>query len=126
MSQALIAKVKLSGSTPTIVCVRAPSTMRRPMTFGSPASLPRQNALVTIATGRPTSSGSNVRPRIGVRPSSGRNPGVTSFALTRSAAPSSVIVRFVPSNASIAARDPARARQASKTAYPTARGAAAA
>ena len=107
-----------------MVCERPPRTICRPIAAGSEASFARQNASLTMASGWPTSLTSNVRPRAGATPSSVSNPGVTSVALTPSAAPSPVSVMFVGSYPSIAARDPARSRQPSNVSYLTERGAA--
>ena len=131
------AKANPSGRTPTMVCERPPRTIWRPIAAGSEPSFARQNASLTIASGWPTSFTSNVRPRAGATPSSVSNPGVTSVALTPSAAPSPVSVMFVGSYPSIAASrgprrassarwggGPARSRQPSNVSYLTERGAA--
>ena len=116
MSDTSSAKKNRSGITPTIVCVCPSSTSARPMTRGSASSVPRQKSWLTIATGRPTSSALKPRPIIGAVPNSAKNPGVTSVARVRSAAPIPVSVRFVGSNASMTANDRARSRQASSVA----------
>ena len=121
MSDTSSAKKNRSGITPTIVWVCPSSTSARPMTPGSPSSVRRQKSWLTIATGRPTSSALNPRPIIGAVPSSAKNPGVTSVARVRSAAPNPVKVRLVGSKASMDASDWARSRQASSVAEAIAR-----